>query len=62
MNKPLTIDLARAPVKAALLGANKKVSYSFRNGKCTISPLNVYPNLPAGGYAWVIKLEGVFDK
>jgi alpha-L-fucosidase len=62
MNKPLTITLPRAPGKATLLGAAKKVNYSFRNGKCLISPLNVYPNLPAGGYAWVIKLEGVFDK
>jgi alpha-L-fucosidase len=61
MDKPLTIDLARAPSKATLLGAGKKVSFLFRNGKCTVNPLNVYPNLPSGGYAWVIKLEGVLS-
>jgi alpha-L-fucosidase len=59
MDKPLTIELARAPGKATLLGSNKKVSFKFGNGKCIINPLNVYPNLPSGGYAWVIKLEGV---
>jgi alpha-L-fucosidase len=60
-NKPdklLTINLAHAPQKAMLLGADKKVSYSFKNGKCIIDPVNIYPNLPSGGYAWVVKLEG----
>lgn len=61
MDKPLTIELARAPEKATLLGGGKKVSYLFKNGKCTINPLHVYPNLPSGGYAWVIKLEGVLN-
>lgn len=56
--KPITINLAHAPQKALLLGADKKVGYSFKNGKCIIDPLNIYPNLPSGGYAWVVKLEG----
>lgn len=60
MNSPLTIDLPRSPVKVAMLGANKKVSFSYKNGKCIINPLDIYPNLPSGGYAWVIKAEGVF--
>lgn len=60
MNSPLTIDLPRSPVKVAMLGANKKVSFSYKNGKCIINPLDIYPNLPSGGYAWVIKVEGVF--
>jgi hypothetical protein len=42
-----------------LLGLNKKVNFSFKNGKCNLSPMDIYPNLPSGGYAWVIKLEGV---
>jgi alpha-L-fucosidase len=57
-DKPFTINLAHAPQKAILLGTDKKVNYSFRNGKCIIEPLNIYPNLPSGGYAWVVKLEG----
>jgi alpha-L-fucosidase len=57
-DKALTINLAHAPQKAILLGTDKKVSYSFRNGKCIIDPMNIYPNLPSGGYAWVVKLEG----
>jgi alpha-L-fucosidase len=60
MNTPLTIDLPRAPVKVAMPEANKKVSFSYKNGKCIIYPLDIYPNLPSGGYAWVIKAEGVF--
>ncbi|OQP40061.1 alpha-L-fucosidase [Niastella yeongjuensis] len=62
MDKPLTFDLATAPGKATLLGVNKKVTVSYRSGKCTINPLELYPNLPAGGYAWVIKLEGAAGK
>ena len=60
MNTPLIIDLPRAPVKVSMLGANKKVSFSYKNGKCIVNPLDLYPNLPSGGYAWVIKVEGVF--
>jgi alpha-L-fucosidase len=62
MDKPVTIDPAHAPLKATLLGANKKVSFSYRNGKCIINTLNLCPNLPSGGYAWVIKLEGAAGK
>lgn len=58
-NKSLAIELPNAPRKASLLGSDKKVNYSFSKGKCTINPLSVYPNLPSGGYAWVVKLEGV---
>jgi alpha-L-fucosidase len=56
-NQPITVELPHAPKKASLLGSDKKVSYSFRNGKCVINTLNVHPNLPNGGYAWVVKLE-----
>jgi alpha-L-fucosidase len=58
-NKPLTLNLAKAPQKATLLGSDKKIRYSFKNGKLVIGPLGLYPNLPSGGYAWVIKLQGV---
>jgi alpha-L-fucosidase len=61
-NKPLTVNLTQAPQKATLLGADKKVKYSFKNGKLVIEPLGMYPNLPSGGYAWVIKLEGAVTK
>jgi len=61
IDKPLTIDLPRAPLKATLLGSTKKVSISYRGGKCTINPVDLYPNLPSGGYAWVIKLEGAHE-
>jgi alpha-L-fucosidase len=57
-DKPVTIELQKAPVKATLLGSDKKVSGSFRQGKYVINPLPVYPNLPGGEYAWVVKLEG----
>jgi alpha-L-fucosidase len=59
MDKPLNIDCARAPVKTTLLGANKKVNVTYKNGKCSINQIELYPNLPSGSYAWVIKLEGV---
>jgi hypothetical protein len=62
MNKPLTINVAHAPGKATLLDGGKKVGVSFRNGQCTIDALNVYPNLPGGGYAWVVKLEDVWNR
>lgn len=58
--QPLKLDLTRAPSRATLLGNNKKVNYSFKNGKCVIDGLNLCPNLPSGGYAWVVKLENVF--
>lgn len=57
-DKPVSLGLAHAPLKAVLLGADKKLTYSFSRGTCVISPVNMYPNLPSGGYAWVIKLEG----
>lgn len=57
-DKLITLNLAHAPLKATLLGSDKKVSYSFSKGKCVINPGSIYPNLPSGGYAWVVKLEG----
>lgn len=57
-NKPLTLDLSHAPVKISLLGGDKEVTYSYKNGKCVIEVPNMYPNLPSGGYAWVLKIEG----
>lgn len=57
-DKSITINMANAPVKATLLGSDKTVGFSFKQGKCIIQPLNVHPNLPSGGYAWVLKLEG----
>jgi alpha-L-fucosidase len=58
--KSLNIDVARAPSRVTLLGAGTKIKYSYRNGRFAIDPLNLYPNLPSGGYAWVMKLENIF--
>lgn len=57
-NKPVTIDLAHAPAKATVLGSGQVVKPNFKNGKLSIDGLTLYPNLPSGGYAWVVKLEG----
>lgn len=58
-NEPFSLDLEKRPGKVTVLGSNQKPVYSYKNGKCRFSPLNLSPNLPSGGYAWVIKLEGV---
>jgi alpha-L-fucosidase len=57
-NKPLTLDLAHAPAKISLLGGDKVVKYAYKTGKCVIEVPSMYPNLPSGGYAWVLKIEG----
>lgn len=57
-DKSLTLNLTHAPGKVTILNSDKKVKYSYKNGKLVIAPLTVYPNLPSGGYAWVVKLEG----
>lgn len=59
-DKPVTIDLTRAPSRATLLGSDKKIKTSFRSGKLVMDAPGLYPNLPSGGYAWVLKLENVF--
>ncbi|MFT3822816.1 MAG: alpha-L-fucosidase [Chitinophagaceae bacterium] len=56
-NKPFSITLSHAPASVTLLGSDKKITSSFKNGKLVINPLPIYPNLPNGGYAWVVKLE-----
>jgi len=56
--EPITVELSHAPGKVSLVGSDKKVTCTFRQGKCVINPLPIYPNLPNGGYAWVVKLEG----
>ncbi|RYZ32907.1 MAG: alpha-L-fucosidase [Sphingobacteriales bacterium] len=58
--KNLVVDLAHAPSQATVLGLNTRANYSFKKGKFTIDASKLYPNLPAGGYAWVVKLENVF--
>ncbi|MCG2613372.1 alpha-L-fucosidase [Terrimonas sp. NA20] len=56
----IKFDLPKSPSRVSLLGSNKKISYSYKGGKCTIEGLNLHPSLPSGGYAWVLKLEGVY--
>ncbi len=55
--KSITVDLKHAPSKLSFLGSGKTLKFSYSNGKCVIDPLTIYPNLPSGGYAWVIKIE-----
>lgn len=56
-DKALTIDMAQAPGKVSLLGADQQVKTNFKNGKLVVDATGIYPNLPSGGYAWVLKLE-----
>ncbi|HEX2630597.1 MAG TPA: alpha-L-fucosidase [Chitinophagaceae bacterium] len=58
-DKPITINVRRKPMKLAVIGSDKKVKQTYKDGKLTILPMDLYPNLPSGGYAWVVKLEGV---
>lgn len=54
----LEINLPDAPAKVTWLGSDKKIAYTYRKGKCMIRGLDVHPNLPNGGYGWVMKLSG----
>jgi alpha-L-fucosidase len=54
---PLTIPLSHAPARLSLLGSRQHISYAYKKGNLVIDPVNIYPNLPAGGYGWVIKVE-----
>lgn len=58
-DKPITVTVKQKPLKVAVIGSDKKIKHTYKDGKLTLSPIDLYPNLPAGGYAWVIKLEGV---
>lgn len=55
-DRAIQLDLAHAPAKVTLLGSNKPVQSSFHKGKCVLKTPWIYPNLPSGGYAWVLKL------
>jgi alpha-L-fucosidase len=54
---PIKVALAHAPAKVTLLGSGKGLAYTFKKGNCVLKQVSVYPNLPSGGYAWVVKLE-----
>jgi alpha-L-fucosidase len=54
---PIQVALAHAPAKVTLLGSNKGLGYTFKKGNCVLKQVSVYPNLPSGGYTWVVKLE-----
>lgn len=58
--RPLKLDVPGLPAKVSILGSSRKMNFSFNGGKLTISNTDLYPNLPSGGYAWTLKLEGVF--
>ncbi len=58
LHTPITVNVKRKPSKVILVGSDKKIKQSYKNGKMEIMPLDLYPNLPSGGYAWVVKLEG----
>lgn len=54
----VAVNLERAPVKVSLLGgADRKIGYRFSKGKCIVDVKGLYPNLPSGGYAWVVKIS-----
>lgn len=57
-DKAITIDLSHAPTKLSVLGSDQTIKFNYKNGKLVIDGLKLYPNLPSGGYAWVVKLEG----
>jgi alpha-L-fucosidase len=58
-DKPITVNVKRKPSKLTVIGSDKKVKQTYKDGKLVITPMDLYPNLPGGGYAWVMKLEGV---
>ena len=56
-DKPIKLALAKAPEKLSFLGSEQAVKYSFKNGNLVIDPVVIHPNLPDGGYGWVIKVK-----
>jgi alpha-L-fucosidase len=58
-DKSITLDLSHAPAKISLLGSDQAVKYTYKNGKLVIDGVKLYPNLPSGGFAWVLKMAGV---
>ncbi|MEO5681761.1 MAG: alpha-L-fucosidase [Chitinophagaceae bacterium] len=58
-NKAIEISLKNRPLKLTLIGADNEIRFSYKAGKLSIQLLDLYPNLPSGGLAWVIKLEAV---
>lgn len=58
-DKPITLNVSHRPSKVTLIGSDKKIKQSYKDGKLVIMPIDLYPNLPSGGYAWVVKLEVV---
>lgn len=58
MDKPVTVNVKRKPSKLTVIGSDKKIKQTYKDGRLVILPMDLYPNLPSGGYAWVVKLEG----
>lgn len=56
--KPITVNVKHKPSKVTVIGYDKKIKQTYKDGKLVIMPTDLYPNLPSGGYAWVVKLEG----
>lgn len=57
--QPVTIKVNRAPRKIKILGNSQSVKSGYKNGVLTITPPALYPNLPEGGMAWVVKIDDV---
>lgn len=58
LNKPITVMLKKKPSAVTVVGSDKKIKQTYKDGKLVLDTMDLYPNLPSGGYAWVIKLAG----
>lgn len=56
-DKPIMVNVPHKPSGVTMIGSDKKIKQSYKDGKLTITPSDLYPNLPSGGYAWVVKVE-----
>lgn len=58
-DQPVTIPVKHKPSKVTVIGSDKKVRQTYKNGLLQVVAPDLYPNLPGGEYAWVLKIEGV---